>query len=95
MWNTIEFFDALNLTSIHRDQNSLADKIVVAASTLQPSEELLNGDGKLEIKFRSPIPDNMERWKVFHDDEHILKFIHNIEEFSNFNVRFQQEGKEY
>ena len=37
----------------------------------------------------------MENWKVFHDDEQILKFIHNIEEFSNFNVSFQEEGKEY
>ena len=62
MWDTMEFFDALNLTSIHRDQNSLADKIVVAASTLQPSEELLNGDGKLEIKIRPSVPDNMEHW---------------------------------
>ena len=52
MWDTMEFFDALNLTSIHRDQNSLAEKQAVAASTLQPSEELLNGDRKLEIKFR-------------------------------------------
>ena len=37
----------------------------------------------------------MEHWQVFHDDEQILKFIHNIEEFSNFNVSFQEEGKEY
>ena len=37
----------------------------------------------------------MEHWQVFHGDEQILKFIHNIEEFSNFNVIFQEEGKEY
>ena len=88
MWDTMEFFDALNLTSIHRDQNSLADKLVVAASTLQPSKEMLNGDGKLEINFRPLVPENMEHWQVFRDDEQILKFIHNIEEFSNFNVSF-------
>ena len=91
----MEFFDALNLISIHRDQISLAAKLVVAASTLQTLEELLNGDGKLEINFRPSVPYNMEHWKVFHDDEQIFKFIHNIEEFSNFNVSLQEEGKEY
>ena len=95
MWDTMEFFHALNMTSIHRDQNKLADKLDVVVSTLQPSEELLNGDGKLEINFIPSVPDNMEHWKVFHDDEQILKFIHNIEEFSNFNVNFQEGGKEY
>ena len=84
----MEFFDALNLTIIHRDQNSLADKLALAASTLQPWKELLNDDGKLEINFRPSVPDNMDHWEVFCNDEHILKFIHNIEEFSNFNVSF-------
>ena len=56
----MEFFDALNLTSIHRDQNSLAYKLAVAYSTLQPSEELLVSDGKLEINFRPSVPNNME-----------------------------------
>ena len=37
----------------------------------------------------------MDHWQVFCDDEQILKFIDNIEEFSNFNVNFQEEGKEY
>ena len=36
VWDTMGFFDALNLTSIHRDQNSLANKLAVAYSTLQP-----------------------------------------------------------
>ena len=91
----MEHFDALNLTSIHRDENSLADKLAVAASTLQPSEELLNGDGKLEINFRPSVPNNMEHWQVFQSDEQILKLLHNIDEFSNFSVNFQEEGKEY
>ena len=45
IWDTMEFFDALDLTSIPRDQNSLVDSLAVAASTLQPSNELLNGQG--------------------------------------------------
>ena len=65
IWDTMEHFDALNLTSIHRDENSLADKLAVAASTLQPSEELLNDDGKLEINFRLFVPVNMEYCRFF------------------------------
>ena len=75
----MELFDALNLTSIHRDQNNLADNLVIAASNIQPSEEILNGDGKLEINIRASVQDKMEHWQVFCDDEKILKFIHNIE----------------
>ena len=43
--DTMEYFDAIDLTSIPREQNSLADSLAVAASTLQPSNELLNGQG--------------------------------------------------
>ena len=60
IWDTMEFFDALNIIEIPREQNSMADKLAVAASTLQPSEELMNGDGRLEIKFRPSGSDNME-----------------------------------
>ena len=69
VWDTTEHFDALNLTSIHRDENSLVDKLAVVASNFQPSEELLNGDGKLEINFRPSVPNNMEQWQVFQSDE--------------------------
>ena len=41
VWDTMEYFDALNLISIPRYENSLANKLAVVASTLQPSEELL------------------------------------------------------
>ena len=37
----------------------------------------------------------MENWQAFRDDEQIFNNIHNIEEFSKFNVSFQEEGKEY
>ena len=84
----MEFFDALDLVAIPRDQYNL----VVAASTLQPTEEMMNGDGKLEINFRPSVLDNMEHWQVSRDDEQILRFIHNVEEFSNFNVNHQGPG---
>jgi hypothetical protein len=59
IWDTIEFFDAIDLISIPREHNNLADSLAVAASTVQPSEDLLHGKGKLEIIFRPSVPDNV------------------------------------
>ena len=59
-WDTMEWFDALNIQNIHREMNGLADKLAVAASTLQPSDEMISGNGKMEINFRPSIPDNID-----------------------------------
>ena len=49
----MEWFDALNIQKIHREMNGLADKLEVAASTLQPSDEMINGNGKNGNKFQT------------------------------------------
>jgi hypothetical protein len=49
----------------------------------------------LEIIFRPSIPDNIDHWQVFKDDEQILRFIHNVKEFLGFNVSYKEEGKDY
>ena len=58
--DTMEFFYALKLEAIPKEQNKMADQLAVATSNLQPSQEMLGGDGKLEINFRPSFPDNME-----------------------------------
>jgi hypothetical protein len=95
IWDAIEFFDAMDLIAIPREQNSLPDSLVVATSTLEPPEDLMKGEGKLEIIFRPSVPDNIDHSEVFKDDEHVLRFKHNVKEFSNFNVSYKEEGKEY
>ena len=40
VWDTMEFFEALILTAIPREKNYEVDEFVVAAYTLQPSEDL-------------------------------------------------------
>ena len=85
----------MNIVAIPKEQNNMADQLAAATSTLQPSQELLDGDSKLGINFRPSVPDNMEHWQDFQDDEQILRFIHNVEEFSNFYVNHQEQGKEY
>ena len=72
-------------------ENSEADKLAVAASTLEFTEELIEGNWKFEINFRPSVPNNMNHWQVFKDDKQIINFINNMKEFSNFQVSFQEE----
>ena len=65
----MDWFDALNLLKIPREMNGLAHKLVVEASTLQPSDEMISGNGKMEINFRPSILDNVDHSQVFKDDE--------------------------
>ena len=94
IWDTMEWFDALNIQRVPREMNGLADELAVAASTLQPSDEMINGNGKMEINFRPSISDNVDHWKVFKDNEQLLRFIHNLQEFEGGKITYQQEGKE-
>ena len=75
--------------------NGLADKLAVETSTLYPSDEMISGNGKMEINFRPSILDNVDHWQVFKDDEKLLRFIHNLQEFEGCKISYQQEGKEY
>ena len=89
----MEFFDALNIEAVPRDQNSASNRLAVSALTLQPSDEMLEGNFLLEINFRPSVPNNVEHWQVFKVDEQILRFIHNVDEFQNFKVNDQEENK--
>jgi ribonuclease HI len=95
IWDTMELFSALDLISVPREHNNLADKLAVSASTFQPSKELLSGQGKMEVIFRPSIPDNVDHWQVFNDDKQILRFMNNLQEFSGFRVGYKEEGHEY
>ena len=94
-WDTMQWFDALNIQKIHREMNGLADKLAVVASTLQPSDEMISGNGNMETNFRPSILNNIYHQQVFKDDEQLLTFIHNLQEFEGCKISYQQEGKEY
>jgi hypothetical protein len=53
---------------IPREQNTHVDSLVVVASTLQPTDNLVLWEFKMEVVFRPLVPDNLEYWQVFHDD---------------------------
>jgi ribonuclease HI len=95
IWDTMEFFDALSLEEVPREMNNKADVLAVSTSTFHPSDELMNGQGKMEVIFRPSIPDNFKHWQVFNDDKQILRFMNNLQEFSDFEVDWKEEGHEY
>ena len=85
----MEWFDALNIQKVPREINGLSYKLAVAASTLQPSDEKINGNGKMEINFKTSILNNVDHWQVFKDDEQLLRFIHNLQEFEGCKISYQ------
>lgn len=50
---------------------------------------------KMEIIFRTPIPDNVDYWQVFNDERQVIHFLNNMEEFSDFKVGYKEEGCSY
>jgi ribonuclease HI len=95
IWDTMENFDALDLIVIPREKNSKVDELVMAASTLQLSQDLIKGNIKVEVIFRPSVPDNVDHWQIFDDDKQVIKFLNNIQEFSDFHISKKEEGCNY
>jgi hypothetical protein len=53
--DTIKLFDAFAIEAV-----ALADALAVAMATLQPCEELVSSECKMEMIFRPITPDNFE-----------------------------------
>ena len=49
----------------------------------------------IEINCRPSILDNIDHWQAFYDDKHVLRFIHNLQEFEDCEISYKKEGKEY
>jgi ribonuclease HI len=92
IWDSIGDLDALTLIVIPREQNSKADELVVAASTLQLSNNLIDEKISVGVIFRPSVPDNMDHWQVFNDDKQVIKFLTHMHEFSDFGVNEEEEG---
>ena len=62
-----------------------ADSLAVAASLIQipenPKEKY-----QIEVRHRPSIPDNVDHWKVFEDDEQINRFLQMSSEFENLTI---------
>jgi hypothetical protein len=88
-------------TSSHVE-NLHADALAKAASTFTPPTTF-KLKYHIEIRHRPSIPDNIQHWQVFEDDEQIKKFLEAVGEFSethadqenqNDQIWIMQEGED-
>lgn len=67
---------------IPRNQNSVANSLVVATNNLKilvkPSKKY-----EVEVRHRPSVSDNIEKWQVFEDEKHIERFMCMTEEFAD------------
>jgi hypothetical protein len=79
------FFSAFNISFIPREENTLANSLVVLASLFRiPLPPKIKYD--VEIRYRPYVPDNIKHWKVFEDDIEIKKFLQYVDEFSALHI---------
>jgi ribonuclease HI len=77
VWALISNLLSFNITHVKRELNSMADRLAVFAAS--PNRQLLphRPDCTFQSLYRLHIPDNIESWQVFPNDESICAFIQN------------------
>jgi ribonuclease HI len=85
-------FKKVSIEAVPREENHVADALDVSASTLQPCEGPFHDLCKMEVLFRPFVPDNLEHWQVFEDDNQIIRFMENNKEFTDSQVAFLAES---
>ena len=76
VWELINKFEAFNIKSIPRAMNSKANMLANAISNLCPSVDFSHDKFFVELIYSPSIPNNITNWRVFKDDEKIIKFLH-------------------
>jgi ribonuclease HI len=87
------FFLDFNISFIPREDNTMADSLVVSASKFRvPFPPKLKYD--VEVKYRPSILDNVKHWKFFEDDHEIQRFLETVDEFSTLHIDQDQDTEE-
>jgi hypothetical protein len=89
VWDAIKNFDKFFTEPIPREENHLEYNLVVSSSTLQIFKEI--GLYNVEVNFRPLLPDNLEHWQVFDNDNQLLRFLQNEGEFSDAQINLLVE----
>jgi ribonuclease HI len=85
-WDLIEnFFSSFNIHHIPRAENQQADSLAKAAATFMPPT-VLKLKYHIEMRHRPSIPNNVQHWQVFEDDEQIKQFLEMVDEFSETHI---------
>jgi hypothetical protein len=73
VWDAMKKFDKFLIEAIPREENHLEDNLFVSSSTLHFFKEIILY--KVEVNFRPSLPDNLENWQVFDNENQILHFL--------------------
>jgi ribonuclease HI len=85
-WDLIEFFfSSVNVHYIPRAENLKADSLAKAASTFAPPTAF-KLKYHIEVRHRPSIPNNIQHWQVFEDDEQIRKFLEMVDDFAETHI---------
>jgi hypothetical protein len=76
VWELIKSFDSFNISYVPHSLNYDVDLLVNVASRLIPSNRLMPDTFSVELLYRPSIPDNITSWRVFDNDQHIIRFLH-------------------
>jgi ribonuclease HI len=86
VWDLIEkLFSSFNIHSIPRMQNQQVNYLAKAVATFIPPI-VLKLKYHIEMRHRPSIPNNVQHWKVFEDDEQIKQFLEMVDEFSETHI---------
>jgi len=93
VWRLRDCFDDFCISYIHRAKNQLADSLDVSASLFIPPmpPRLVY---EVQMKYRPSLPDNVQHWKVFDDDDEVNRFLQVIGEFSEMQIDQENEALE-
>jgi hypothetical protein len=103
VWDLIEnLFTSINFHFVPRSENQHANALAKAASTFTPPTTF-NLKYHIQMRHRPSIPNNIQHWQVFEDDEQLRKFLKSLDEFSetyndqenqNDTIWIMQEGED-
>jgi ribonuclease HI len=86
VWDLVDsFFSTFNISFIPREENTMADSLVVSTSNLIiPILPKIKYD--VEVKYKPSILNNVKYWKVFEDDLELKKILEAVDEFSALHI---------
>ncbi len=93
VWRLKHSFDNCCISYIPRAENQLTDSLVVSASMFIPPlpPRLVY---EVQMKYRPSLPDNVQHWKFFEDDDEVNRFLQVIDEFSEMQIDQDNEALE-
>jgi hypothetical protein len=83
----------MNLDEAHSKTGTGADVLAMSASMFHPSDELMNGQDKMEVTFRPSIPNNLEQIFNRHDMYKKKKEIIKLGEYIEVNIGSDQDPR--